>query len=148
MFKAENGDTVKVNYIGKLADGTIFDTSENKDPLRFIIGQQEVISGFDRAIIGMVTGEKKTVTISPDDAYGPLHEKMIETVAISLLPADLQLVLGGQLEVTRGDGQVMHFFIDALNDDTVTLNANHPLAGKELTFEIDLLEVKKKPAGH
>jgi len=145
MFKAEKGDTVTVNYIGKLADGTLFDSSEGKEPLKFIIGQQEVIAGFDRAVVGMVTGEKKTVTVSPDDGYGPYHEKLVETVERSLLPDDLELVVGGQLEVTREDGHVMHFFINDLSDSTVTLDANHPLAGKELTFEISMLNVQKHP---
>jgi peptidylprolyl isomerase len=143
MFKAESGDTVKVNYIGKLADGTIFDSSEGKPPLHFIIGKQEVIPGFDKAAHGMVQGENKSVTISCDDAYGPFHEKLVETVEISRLPADLQLVVGGQLEVSREDGEKMYFFIKELTETTVTLDANHPLAGKELTFEIEMLEVKK-----
>ncbi|ORJ53722.1 FKBP-type peptidyl-prolyl cis-trans isomerase [Geothermobacter hydrogeniphilus] len=146
MFKAEKGDTVTVNYIGKLADGTLFDSSEGKEPLKFIIGQQEVIAGFDRAVEGMVTGEKKTVTISADDGYGPYHEKLVETVERSLLPDDLDLVVGGQLEVTREDGHVMHFFINDLSDSSVTLDANHPLAGKELTFEISMLNIQKRPA--
>jgi len=145
MFKAENGDTVTVNYIGKLADGTLFDSSEGKDPLKFIIGQQEVIAGFDRAVVGMVIGEKKTVTVSPDDAYGPYHEKLAETIERTMLPDDLELVVGGQLEVTRGDGQVMHFFINELTEETVTLDANHPLAGKDLTFEISMINIQKQP---
>lgn len=143
MFKAEKGDTVKVNYIGKLTDGTVFDSSEGKQPLHFIVGQQEVIPGFDQATLGMGQGEKKTVTIQSDEAYGPFHEKLVETVELSKLPDDLELTVGGQLEVTRGDGQVMYFFINELTDTTVTLDANHPLAGKELTFEIEMLEVTK-----
>lgn len=143
MFKAEKGDTVKVNYTGKLADGTVFDSSAGKQPLLFIIGRQEVIPGFDLATVGMVRGEKKTVTISSDEAYGPFHEKLVETVELSKLPNDLELSVGGQLEVTREDGQVMYFFINELTDTTVTLDANHPLAGKELTFEIEMLEVNK-----
>lgn len=143
MLKAETGDTVKVNYIGKLADGTIFDSSEGKPPLHFILGKQEVIPGFDQATLGMVQGEKKSVTIPCDDAYGPYHEKLVETVDKSLLPDNLELTLGGQLEVSREDGQKMYFFIKDLTEETVTLDANHPLAGKQLTFEIELLEVSK-----
>ncbi|TYP00342.1 peptidylprolyl isomerase [Geothermobacter ehrlichii] len=145
MFKAEAGDTVTVNYVGRLADGTVFDSSEGRDPLKFIVGRKEVIVGFDRAALGMVAGEKKTVTIPCDEAYGPVHEKLIETVERSMLPDDIELVEGGQLQVTRQDGQVMYFMIDALTDETVTLNANHPLAGKDLTFEIEMLDIKKKP---
>jgi len=144
MFKAEAGDTVTVNYVGKLADGTVFDSSEGRDPLKFIVGMQEVIPGFDRAVDGMVPGQKKTVTIACDDAYGPTHEKLIETVERSLLPDDIELVVGGQLQVSREDGQVMYFMIDDLTEETVTLNANHPLAGKELTFDIEMVDVQKK----
>jgi peptidylprolyl isomerase len=143
MLTAETGDTVKVNYVGRLADGTIFDTSEGKPPLHFILGKQEVIPGFDRATHGMVQGEKKSVTISCDDAYGPYHEKLVETIEVARLPDDLDLTLGGQLEVSREDGQKMYFLIKALTETTVTLDANHPLAGKELNFEIEMLEVKK-----
>jgi peptidylprolyl isomerase len=146
MLTAETGDTVKVSYVGKLADGTIFDTSAGKPPLHFILGKQEVIPGFDQATCGMVQGEKKAVTISCDDAYGPYHEKLVETIDITRLPDDLELTLGGQLEVSREDGQKMYFLIKELTETTVTLDANHPLAGKQLSFEIELLEVKKTSA--
>jgi peptidylprolyl isomerase len=148
MFKAEPGDTVKVSYVGTLADGTIFDSSEGKPPLHFILGKQEVIPGFDKATRGMVQGEKKQVIISSDEAYGPYHEKLVETVEISRLPADLELTLGGHLEVTREDGEKMYFLIKDLTEKTVTLDANHPLAGKELTFEIEMLDVKKTSEQH
>lgn len=143
MLKAETGDTVKVNYVGKLADGTIFDSSEGKPPLHFILGKQEVIPGFDQATRGMTQGEKKSVTIPSDEAYGPYHEKLVETVDKSLLPENLELTLGGQLEVSREDGQKMYFLIKELTEKTVTLDANHPLAGKQLSFEIELIEVSK-----
>jgi len=143
MFKAETGDTVKVNYVGKLADGTVFDSSEGKQPLHFILGKQEVIPGFDHAAHGMVQGEKKTVIVSSDEAYGPYHEKLVETVELKLLPDNLELTPGGQLEVSREDGEKMYFFIRTLTEETVTLDANHPLAGKELTFDIEMLEIKK-----
>jgi len=146
MFPAAVGDTVKVNYVGKLADGTIFDSSEGKPPLSFIIGQQEVIAGFDQAVIGMVSGEKKTVEVPFSEAYGPHHPKLVEQVKRSLLPADLELTVGGQLEVSREDGEKMYFFIQELTADSVTLDANHPLAGKDLTFEIEMLEVTKPAA--
>lgn len=143
MFTAETGDTVKVNYTGRLVDGTIFDTSAGKPPLHFIIGKEEVIPGFDEAVIGMVPGEKKSIAISCDKGYGPYHEKLAEEVSRDLLPNDLDLVVGGQLEVTREDGAIMHFHITELSDEAVKLDANHPLAGKELHFEIEMLEVKK-----
>jgi peptidylprolyl isomerase len=143
MLKADAGDTVKVNYLGRLTDGTVFDSSEGKPPLHFIIGRQEVIEGFDQAVVGMVDGEKKTVTVPFSQAYGPHHVKLVEEVDRKLLPADLELTVGGQLEVTREDGEIMHFFINALTDTTVTLDANHPLAGKDLVFDIEMLEIQK-----
>lgn len=143
MFKADTGDTVKVNYTGKLTDGTVFDSSEGKDPLHFIVGRQEVISGFDKAVIGMVVGEQKTIAIPFSEAYGPHHQKLVEKVDRSLLPDGLELVVGGQLQVTREDGEIMYFFINELTDESVTLDANHPLAGKDLTFDIEMLDIKK-----
>lgn len=145
MFPAAAGDTVKVAYTGRLEDGIIFDTSAGKTPLHFIVGKKEVIQGFDEAVVGMVPGEKKSVLVSCDKAYGPYHAKLSEQVERSLLPDDLDLVVDGQLEVTREDGVVMHFHITSLTDTTVTLDANHPLAGKDLNFEIEMLEVKKRP---
>lgn len=145
MFQAEKGDTVKLHYTGKLEDGTIFDTSEDKDPLQFIIGKQEVIPGFEDGVIGMVPGENRTVTIAPEHAYGVSRSELVETVAREDLPQDLALKVGGQLEVTRQDNSVFLVMVDALTETTVTLNANHPLAGKTLLFDIDMLEVKKQP---
>ncbi|PLX81255.1 MAG: peptidylprolyl isomerase [Desulfuromonas sp.] len=147
MFIAEPGDTVKVNYTGRLVDGTIFDTSEGKPPLHFIIGKKEVIPGFDEAVIGMVSGEQKSIEISCDKGYGPYHEKLAEEVSRDLLPDNLDLVVGGQLEVTREDGAIMHFHIIELSETSVKLDANHPLAGKELRFDIEMLEVKKTQSG-
>jgi len=146
MFKAEKGDTVKVTYTGRLADGTIFDSSQGKPPLLFIIGQQEVIEGFDEAVLDMVAGERKQIVVPFHKGYGPTHEQLIEVVERNLLPDDLQLVEGGQLEVTREDDEVMLFMVSKLTDTEVTLDANHPLAGKDLTFDIEMLDVKKRPA--
>jgi len=145
MSAAQPGDTVQVNYVGKFVDGTIFDSSEGKAPLTFIIGQQEVISGFDSAVVGMTSGEKKSVEVPFSEAYGPHHQKLVEVVKRSLLPADLELTVGGQLEVSREDGEKMYFFIRELTDESVTLDANHPLAGKDLLFDIEVLDVRKQP---
>jgi len=143
MYYAAKGDTVKVHYTGKLSDGTLFDTSEDKAPLSFIIGKKEVIPGFEEAVVGMVAGEKKTVSIPADKAYGQSRENLVETVERSNLPADLDLKVGGQLEVTRHDGSIFHVKVTALEEGAVTLDANHPLADKELTFDIAMLEIKK-----
>jgi peptidylprolyl isomerase len=143
MYYAAKGDTVKVHYTGKLSDGTLFDTSEDKAPLSFIIGKKEVIPGFEEAVVGMVAGEKKTVSITPDKAYGEPRENLVETVERSNLPSDVELRVGGQLEVTRQDGSVFHVMVTGLDKEVVTLDANHPLAGKELIFDIAMLEIKK-----
>jgi len=145
MIRADLQDTVTVHYVGTLADGTEFDRSPQERPLQFILGEQEVIPGFDEAVIGMYQGENKTVIIPCEKAYGDIRSDRIETVERSMLPADLDLAVGKRLEVTRQDESVFHVTVRALTDTTVTLDANHPLAGQELTFDIQLVEVKKKP---
>ena len=146
MIQAAQGDTVKVHYVGRLEDGTVFDSSPAERPLHFIIGRQEVIPGFDAAVVGMVAGEKKRVTIAPDKAYGTPQKELIETVERSLLPEDLELRPGAQLEVTRQDGSRFHVMVKELSEKAVTLDANHPLAGRELIFDIDMLEVQRPPS--
>ncbi len=145
MFPAVLGDIVKVHYTGKLASGEVFDASPKDRPLLFEVGKKEVIAGFEQAVLGMVMGEKKTVIVPADQAYGPKQREKIEEVERSLLPEGVDLKVGGKLEVTRKDGS--RFFVEvlALTETTVTLDANHPLAGKDLTFDIDMLEVTKKP---
>ena len=145
MFKAEEGDTVTVGYAGRLADGTVFDASPEDKPLMFILGQQEVIPGFEAAVAGMVIGEKRTVTVPPEQAYGPPKPELIEEVERKALPESLDLRTGIQLEVTRQDGSTFYVMVNAVTDETVTLDANHPLAGRELTFDIDLLDIRKRP---
>ena len=144
MFKAAAGDTVKVHYTGKLTDGTLFDTSMDKEPLQFIIGKHEVIAGFEEAVTGMVMGEKKTVVIPPEKAYGQPKAEALEQVERKDLPADLALKVGGQLEITRHDNTAFYVMITELTDTHVTLDANHPLAGKDLVFDIELLEIQQK----
>ena len=143
MIKAIANDTVKVNYTGRLEDGTVFDQSPENRPLHFILGRQEVIEGFDEAVVGMFQGESKTVTIPCDKAYGESNPDLVEQVDRKLLPEGLELQEGGQLEVTNEDGSSFFVMITALTEDQVTLDANHPLAGKDLTFEIELIEVMK-----
>lgn len=146
MFKAEAGDTVTVGYTGRLTDGTVFDASPQDKPLMFILGQQEVIAGFDAAVAGMVIGEKRTVTIPPEQAYGKTKPELTEEVERKDLPENLDLRPGIQLEVTRQDGSKFFVMVQAVGEETVTLDANHPLAGRELTFDIDLLDIRKRPA--
>lgn len=143
MIRAAEQDTVKVHYTGELADGTVFDRSPDERPLTFIIGRQEVIPGFEEAVIGMYQGEEKTVVVPPEKAYGEPQEELIDTVGRSELPADLQLAEGVQLEVTRDDDSKLLLMVRDVTEDQVTLDANHPLAGRDLTFRIKLLEVRK-----
>ena len=143
MIRAAKEDTVKVHYTGRLDDGTIFDQSPEDRPLLFIIGRQEVIAGFDDAVEGMYQGESKTVTIPCEQAYGKSNPELLEQIERSLISDEVNLQIGGQLEVTRHDGSVFHVMVKALTDDRVTLDANHPLADQDLTFDIKLLEVKK-----
>jgi peptidylprolyl isomerase len=145
MIRATSMDTVKVHYIGKLTDGTVFDKSPEDRPLLFILGREEVIEGFDEAVTGMYQGEEKTVIIEPEKAYGLSNPDLIQQVDRKDLPPDLELQEGSQLEVTRQDGSKLLLMVGGLTDESVTLDANHPLAGKTLTFEIKLLEVRKEP---
>ena len=145
MIRAASMDTVKVHYIGKLTDGTVFDKSPEDRPLLFILGREEVIEGFDEAVTGMFQGEEKTVIVEPEKAYGHSNPDLVQQVDRQDIPPDLDLRQGSQLEVTREDGRKLLLMVGELTDEAVTLDANHPLAGQTLTFEIKLLEVRKEP---
>jgi peptidylprolyl isomerase len=141
MTQAKQGDTVNVHYTGKLGDGTVFDTSRNRHPLQFTIGKGQVIVGFEQAVDGMNTGESKTVIIPVDAAYGPRREEMIITMERSKLPADLNPKVGQRLELTQMDDQNILVTVTAVTDSTLTLDANHPLSGKDLLFDIELVGI-------
>lgn len=141
MAQAKNGDTVKVHYVGKLPDGTIFDTSEKREPLEFTLGQKQLIPGFENAVVGMESGDQVTVNVPPEDAYGPYDEKLIQVIERETLPQDLEPEVGQLLEGVRGDGQRITVSVLDVNDTNVTLDANHPLAGKDLVFDITLVEI-------
>jgi len=143
MIRAAEQDTVKVEYVGRLSDGTIFDSSPEDRPLLFIIGRKEVIPGFEEAIEGMYQGESKTITIPCAKAYGPSDPELFERIDRSTIGREVELQIGGQLEITNHDGSVFYVMIKDFTDDLVTLDANHPLADKDLTFDIKLLEVNK-----
>jgi peptidylprolyl isomerase len=140
--QAKNGDTVQVHYTGKLADGTVFDSSIGRDPLEFTLGAGQVIPGFDKAVFGMKVGEKKTVTIPANEAYGPVRDDLVVEVPREKLPSELTPEVGQQLVWTRPDGGQQIVTITGVSDNTVIINANHPLAGKDLTFEIELVKIK------
>jgi peptidylprolyl isomerase len=141
MVKAKSGDTVKVYYRGKLEDGTLFDSSSEGKPLVFEIGAGRVIAGFEQAVTGMAAGETRTELIPAEQAYGPRREEMALVMEKSRLPKGLDLKIGQVLQVRGPEGEHTRVTITAVSDKTVTLDANHPLAGKNLSFEIELLEI-------
>ena len=138
---AANGDTVRVHYTGKLDDGTVFDSSVNGEPITFAVGNQTVIPGFEKAVLGMEPGESKTFTIPSDEAYGEHDARLVQDVPRAELPPELELQLGMRLTATGQDGREIPLVITELTDESVRLDANHPLAGKDLTFEIELVSV-------
>ena len=141
MAQAKTGDTVKVHYTGKLDDGTVFDTSADREPLQFTIGEGQLIQDFEQAIVGMNPGDSKTVQILSDNAYGPHHEEMIMVVERNQFPDDLEPKVDQMLQVRQQDGQTYTVKVTDVSEANVTLDANHPLAGKDLTFDIRLAEI-------
>lgn len=141
MTQASTGNTVRIHYTGKLTDGTQFDSSVGRDPLEFTLGQNQIIPGLEREIDGMSVGEKKTVTVAADEAYGPRQDEAVHDVPRTEIPDHIELEVGAELQASAQGGQTMRLKVVALNDETVTLDANHPLAGEDLVFEVELLEV-------
>ena len=139
---AGEGNTVQVQYTGRLKDGTIFDTSVGKDPLEFTLGAGQMIPGFERAVLGMKVGETKTVTIPSADAYGPHIDGLTAEVSRSEMPEGMTPRVGQKLQVMGDNGRVSNVTITAVTETMVTIDANHPLAGKDLIFEIKLLSIK------
>ncbi len=136
MSKVEDGTKVKVHYTGKLNDGTVFDTSKDKEPLQFTMGQGEVIKGIEDAVREMEPGEEKEVTISKEDAYGERRKDMVIDVPKDKFPDEIPQSVGQQLMLRHPEGQEFPAIIVDIKDETVTLDANHPLAGEDLNFEI------------
>ncbi|AQG78593.1 FKBP-type peptidyl-prolyl cis-trans isomerase [Spirosoma montaniterrae] len=143
MAQAKAGDTVQVHYTGTLTDGTVFDSSAGRTPLEFIVGSGQVIKGFDEGVEGMNTGEKKTINIPVEDAYGSANEEMIFTLNRSDIPDDIPLEVGMTLNMHEdGNPRPIPVIVRQLSDSSVTLDANHPLAGQNLVFEVELVGVK------
>ena len=141
MQQVKNGDTVNVHYHGKLTDGSTFDSSEGRDPLQFTVGSGQVIKGFDDALIDMKIGEKKTVNIPVDQAYGQRSDNMMMEYPKSDFPADMQPQVGLELHMSDNAGNVFPVVIAEVQDEVVILDANHPLAGQDLIFEIELVSI-------
>ncbi len=141
MDKAKKGDIVKVHYKGKLTTGEQFDSSEGRAPLEFTVGAGQMIAGFDAAIPGMNIGEKKTVTISPEHAYGDKNDEAIIEFPKTNVPAEMKLEPGMKLQLRNEAGHPVPVVVTEVKDDVVILDANHELAGKELVFDIELVEI-------
>jgi len=141
LSKVKEGDTVKVHYTGTLTDGTVFDTSEEREPLEFTLGQGQLIPGFEKAVVGMNVGDSTEVEIPSDDAYGESREDLVISVPKDQLPDDVEPQVGMQLQVNQQDGQPIPVRITDVGEENLTLDANHPLAGQDLKFEIELVEV-------
>lgn len=141
MTTAKSGDTVRIHYTGTLSDGSVFDSSEGRDPLEFTLGSGMVIAGFDAGVTGMSVGDKKRVEIPCDQAYGERQENAMQSVNRSEFPDNIPLELGLQLQMQAPNGQPMIVTVSELTDTEVTLDANHALAGKDLTFDLELVGI-------
>jgi peptidylprolyl isomerase len=141
MTQVKQGDTVRVHYTGKLTDGMLFDSSEGREPLEFTLGAGNVIPGFEAAVVGMSAGESKTVNIDSAQAYGPRSEDAVRKLPREGIPQEIQLEAGLQLQASDPQGRPIMFTVLEVEEETVTLDANHPLAGKDLVFELELVEI-------
>jgi peptidylprolyl isomerase len=142
MAQAHQGNTVKVHYTGRLKSGEVFDSSADREPLEFTLGEQGIIPGFQEAIDGMNTGEKKTVSIASEQAYGDRHDELVIKIERERLPEDLKPEKGQQLAMKTEDDRTALVTVVDLSDTDITVDANHPLAGKDLEFDLELVEVK------
>jgi peptidylprolyl isomerase len=141
MAPVKQGDTIQVNYTGKLQDGTIFDSSLGRHPLQFTLGKGTLIAGFEKAVIGMNAGEKKTVVIPFAEGYGPRQQNAVVEIERKSMPGNFDAAIGQRLELTQEDDSTVLVTVAGLTETHITLDANHPLAGKDLTFEIEVMSI-------
>jgi len=141
MTAAKKGDTVNVHYTGTLSDNTEFDSSRGGEPLEFTIGENMVIAGFENGVVGMEVGESRKVSISAEDAYGPYNKDLVAVVPRAQVPPDLELSLGMVLQVRSPEGGIARAIVRDITETDVTLDLNHPLAGQDLIFEIELVKI-------
>jgi peptidylprolyl isomerase len=141
LAEAQPGNAVRVHFVCKLADGSVFASTRERQPKAFVLGASEVIPGMQEAVVGMKTGESKTVTVPPERAYGPYHEAMTAWIERALVPADLKLEIGVSIRVKHANGKESDAFVTEIRDDKIKVDGNHPLAGKALTLELELVEI-------
>ncbi len=141
MTAIKQGDTVRIHYTGTLLDGKVFDSSDGRDPLEFVVGSGQIIPGLDSAMPGLSVGEKKRVEIVCADAYGPINPAMRQSIPREGIPDDIPLEPGSQLQMQAPDGQVLPVTVVEADEATVTLDANHPLAGQDLIFDIEVVAI-------
>jgi len=141
-MKTKNGDTVKVHYTGKLESGEVFDSSRDSQPLEFTVGDGNVIPGFEKAVLDMEVGEQKSVEIPPDEAYGARREELVVEVERTEFPNHIEPSVGLRLQMQQPEGGPVNLIITDMNEETVTLDANHPLAGMTLFFELEVMEIQ------
>jgi peptidylprolyl isomerase len=141
MTQVKVGDTVRIHYTGTLNDGSTFDSSEGRDPLQFEVGSGQIIPGLDKELPGMAVGDKKTVNIPAAEAYGEKNPQMQQAIPREQIPANIPLELGMRLQMQTPEGQVIPVTVAAVDEQTVTLDANHPLAGKDLTFDFEVVSI-------
>jgi peptidylprolyl isomerase len=141
MTQPKQGDTVQVHYTGTLTDGTQFDSSAGGEPLEFVLGEGRLIPGFEQAVGEMAVGESRTVTIVADEAYGPRYDELLQEVPRKLIPDSIELEEGLALQGQSPDGHPMRYTVVSYTEETVTLDGNHPLAGQDLVFELELVAI-------
>jgi FKBP-type peptidyl-prolyl cis-trans isomerase 2 len=141
MSKAKDGDTIKIHYKGKLEDGEVFDNSKERQPFEFIVGSGDVMPGIEKGVIGMETGDTKTIEIPPEEAFGPRREELVIEIAKSELPDHITPTVGQRLQMQQPDGGHIDLIIMDVNGETITFDANHPLAGHTLFFDLELVEI-------
>ena len=143
MSQVKANNTVKVHYTGKLADGQVFDTSEGKEPIEFVLGQGRLIPGFEEGLIDMKVNEKKTISIAKEEAYGEVNEQLIQEIDKANLPQDMEPKVGMGLVSKSPEGQEMNLMIIEVKDASVVIDGNHPLAGRDLIFDLEVVEIKE-----
>lgn len=142
MRRAQSGETVKIHYTGTLEDGTVFDSSREREPFEFQLGANQVISGFEEGVLGMAVGEKKDITIPPEEAYGQHRDELVVSIPLANFPKEITPQVGMQLQVPSQGGGAAIVTVTEISDESVTVDGNHQLAGETLKFELELIEIR------